>query len=500
MLDRIRQLGADAVIYGLSTILGRFLSFLLVPFYTNVLLPGEYGIIAYLYSLIAFANVLYSYGMESAFFKYSSTLEIGTSRQNFSTPFLSLIGTSVFFSFLLLIWVGPAALMIGLPVQYERILLYSAGILACDAIAIVPFATLRLERKARRFATIKFLNIVINVLANIYLLLEMHLGVEGVFLGGFISSAMTLVLLGPTIKRHFSREFHPPLLAALLRFALPIIPSGLAAMAMQIIDRPILRALTDDATVGIYQANYRLGIFMMLVVSIYDYAWRPFYFSIAKEPNAKQIFARVLTYLVLIMAAIFLTLTLFIEPIVTMNIFGRHLIHPDYWSGLEIVPVVLLGYVFLGIATNLSAGLYIEKKTALVPIGTFVGAAVNILSNLLLIPYMGMLGAAWATLLAYLAMAIAVYVVVQRVYPVDYEVGRLVKIAIAVAVVLILFWYVPINGSPLTWLFKIGLLGLFGMLMYQMKFFDGAEHGLIKAILRRRPVANSQSDAPGYGE
>ena len=292
MLNTIKRLGTETAIYGISTILGRFLNFLLVPFYTNILPPGDYGIVAYVYSIIAFVNVVYSYGMESAYFKYSSTLEIGSRRENFSTPFLSLLGTSAAFSAAIVVLASPIAGALSLPVRFGPVVFYSAAILALDALAIIPFASLRMEHKAKTFATIKFLNIVINVGMNLVLLIVFRMGVIGVFISGLAASAVTVLMLLPVIFRHLTWSFHSSLWKALLRFGLPYIPSGLSAMAMQVIDRPILRALTDDATVGIYQANYRLGIFMMLVVSMYDYAWRPFFFATAKEPNAKQIFAR----------------------------------------------------------------------------------------------------------------------------------------------------------------------------------------------------------------
>jgi O-antigen/teichoic acid export membrane protein len=488
MFQQIKRLSSETAIYGISTILGRFLNFLLVPFYTNVLAPGDYGIVAYVYSLIAFINVIYSYGMESSYFKYSSTLEIGTAKQNFSTPFISLLGTSVLFSIILAILASPIARMINVPVDYDSIILYTVGILAFDAIAIIPFAALRMEHKAKLFAAIKFLNIVVNVGMNLVLLLVFRMGVIGVFISGLTASVLTVVLLLPTIFRYLTKEFNLPLWKALMKFGLPYIPSGLAAMAIQVIDRPILRALTDDATVGIYQANYRLGIFMMLIVSMYDYAWRPFYFSTAKEANAKEIFARVLTYLVLFMSAIFLVLTFFIGDIAKISIFGRHIIGQSYWSGLNIVPIVLLGYLFLGISTNLSAGIFIEKKTKYSPLITGVGAVVNVVANFLLIPPFGMLGAAWATFVAYFIMAMMMYLVVQRIYPVSYEFSRLWKIGGAVAAVVILYYFIPMEvltgSATIIFLWKIFLIVLFLLLMYAMKFFKGSELSVLRRLVK----------------
>ncbi len=495
MFQQIKRLGSEAVIYGISTILGRFLNFLLVPFYTNVLAPGEYGIVAYVYSLIAFINVIYSYGLESAYFKYSSTLEIGTAKQNFSTPFISLSGTSVIFSIILAFLASPIARILNIPIDYESILLYTVGILAFDAIAIIPFAALRMEHKAKLFATIKFANIVVNVGMNLILLLVFRMGVIGVFISGLTASVLTVAMLLPTISRYLTKEFHLPLWKSLMKFGLPYIPSGLAAMAIQVIDRPILRALTDDATVGIYQANYRLGIFMMLIVSMYDYAWRPFYFSTAKETNAKEIFARVLTYLVLFMSAIFLVLTFFIGDIVKISILGRYIIGQSYWCGLNIVPIVLLGYVFLGISTNLSAGIYIEKKTKYLPLVTGVCAIVNVVANFLLIPPFGMLGAAWATFIAYLIMAVTVYFVVQRIYPVIYEFSRLWKIGGAVAVVVVVYYFIPIEtlsgSATIIILWKIFLMLFFLMLMYMMKFFNGSEISFLKGLVKRKSSTES---------
>lgn len=487
MFEQLKRLGSDTAIYGVSTILGRFLNFLLVPLYTNILVPGEYGIVAYVYSLIAFLTIIYGYGMETAYFKYSSSLEIGTPAEIFSTPFLSLAASSIVFSAFLALaspWIAPA---IGLPAGHHTIVLYTAMILALDAAAIVPFAALRHERKAVAFAAVKFTNIVVNVGMNILLLVGFRQGIEGIFLSGIAASGVTLLLLLPTLRRHCIPSWHRHLWHALVRYGLPTVPSGLAAMAIQVIDRPILRALTDDATVGIYQANYRLGIFMMLIVSMYEYAWRPFFFATAKEPNAREIFARVLTYLVLFMGLVFIVLTLFIGDIVRMTLFGRSIIHPDYWPGLGIVPVVLLGYVFLGISTNLAAGMYIEKRTDLLPVNTLVGAVVNIAANFLLIPLVGIMGAAMATLLAYFTMMVMMYRTSRKIYPVSYEHTRLATIACAAAGVLGLYgiftWLVfPSLYSVLIGVIKVALVILFIAVIIVMKFFSPAERSLLRSF------------------
>jgi O-antigen/teichoic acid export membrane protein len=340
---------------------------------------------------------------------------------------------------------------------------YSAWILCLDTIAAVPFAALRLQRKAKLFAALKVLNIVVNVAANVVLLLVFHTGVNGIFLSGLIASASTVLFLLPVIARQFEWRFRPELFKIMIRFGIPYVPAGLASMMIQVVDRPILRALTDDATVGIYQANYRLGIFMMLMVSMYDYAWRPFFLLHANDPDAKTLFSRVLTYFVLVGTAVAVVLSLFIEDLVKIRVAGHSLINSEYWSGLPIVPVVLAAYLFLGIYNNLIAGIYIKEKSKYLPPITIVGALINVVANFLLIPHFGMMGAAIATLAAYAGMALTLYIVVRRFYPVEYEWGKIGVILMCGVGCYELYLHLPTVMHPLLW--KLGLTVLFGVAM-----------------------------------
>jgi O-antigen/teichoic acid export membrane protein len=441
LLDKIKSLGADTAVYGVSTIIGRFLNFLLVPFYTNVLTTSQYGIVATVFSYIAFMNIFYIYGMESAYFKYASTKEIGSDKQIFSTPFFSILITSVVFSGSIFFNSAHLSTLVEVPFQYADTIRYSAVILLLDSLAVIPFAALRLQRKVKTFAAIKLVNIVVNVAANVVLLLRYHAGVEGIFISGVIASAVTLILLLPEILCKLTHHFIGGLYSALLKFGLPYIPAGLAAMMVQVIDRPILLAMTNESTVGIYQANYRLGILMMLVVSMYDYAWRPFFLTHANDPDAKQLFSKILTYFTFFSSILILLVSLYIDDLVKFKIFGRFIINPAYWSGLGIVPIILLGYLFNGIFVNLMAGIYIEKKTSHLPYITGIGALINVAANLLLIPKFGMFGAAWATFFAYAGMALTIYIVSEKYYPVKYELGKLLKIGIALSITILGFAY-----------------------------------------------------------
>ncbi len=485
MRDKIKSLGTDTAVYGVSTILGRFLTFILTPLYTHVLLPDALGVVALGYTYIAFLNVVYGYGMESAYFRYASTTELGNARQNFSVPFISLATSSFVFSVLLVWQARSVALLVDIPETYISVVYYAAGILFLDTLVIVPYARLRLARKTIRFAAIRTINILVNVGCNILLLFVFRMGVEGIFLSGLISSAVTLLLMLPVIMDHWTWSFPKPLYRELLRFGLPYVPAGIATMMIQVVDRPILEAMTDVSTVGIYQVNYRLGIFMMLIVSTFDFAWRPFFLSHATDPDAKRLFARILTYFVLLMTSVFLVLSFFLDDLVRVPLLSGHsIIDEKYWSGLSIVPVVLLAYVFLGISNNLVAGIYIEKKTNHLPMITFIGVAVNVGVNIWLIPVLGIMGAAIATFASYSIMALVLYFVVQRFYPVSYELGRLGKIAVCAGFVFGLQFLILPAGWEVPG--KILLLVVFVLLMYAMSFFNASELKTLEVLLGRK--------------
>lgn len=431
MLTDIKQLGKETAIYGISTILGRFLNFLLVPLYTNVFSRQEYGLVTNVYAYVALLNIIYLYGMDSAYLKYASTEELGDERKTFSTAYNAVFISSLCYSALFLVFQGGFFRLLALPEGQKPVILVIMGILFFDAVSIVPFARLRFYNRAWTFALIKSVNIVVNLGLNLVFILHFRMGIEGVFLAGLAAAVLTWLILLPGILRHLEVRTRRGLLGALLRFGLPFVPTGLASMITQVIDRPILLALTNAATVGVYQANYKLGIFMMLFVSMFQYAWQPFFLKNAARPDARILFGKVLTAFLLAASAIFILLSLFIEDIVKLDIFGVHLVGPEFWEGLPIVPIILLAYLFNGMYINFMAGIQIEKKTRYMPLVTGAGALVNVAANLLLIPKFGYHGAALATLLSYVLMAAGNFLFSQRFYRIHYEYGKLALIGVA---------------------------------------------------------------------
>jgi O-antigen/teichoic acid export membrane protein len=305
----------------------------------------------------------------------------------------------------------------------------------------VPFASLRLKNKAVRFTIIKLINIVINVALNFILVLGYKMGLEAVFISNLAASVVTFLLLLPVVLRQVKFSFHKKLFDELWRFSLPYVPAGLASIMVQVVSRPIMQFLTDEATVGIFQANFRLGIFMMLIVQMFEYAWRPFFLNNASEPNAKEIFSKVMTVFVGFGSIVLVVLTLFIEDLIKIPLPKRgHLIGSQYWSGVYIVPIILYAYLFNGMYVNLMAGIYIEKKTKYLPFITGLGAVINIALNITLIPVIGLYGAAAAALISYLAMFLYIYRVSQKFYPVKYELKKVYLLHLVNIIALALFY------------------------------------------------------------
>jgi O-antigen/teichoic acid export membrane protein len=486
MLSKILSLGKETAIYGLSTVVGRMLNFLLVPFYTNFLLPSEYGVIANIYAYIAFAFVVYCYGMEQAYMRFVSSLEMGDKRQNFSTPFFSLVATSSGFSLLIQLFSGTIGHWIGVPESRSALVQYGAWILFFDTLAVVPFASLRMEQRPTMFAALKLSNIVFTIILNVICIVLLGMKSEGVLLANLIASALTFGAVLAVASPLLTPKFLPPLYKGLLRFGLPLIPAGLAGSAIQVIDRPIVKALTNDATLGVYQANYRLGIFMMLVVGMFDYAWRPFFLNQAREPDAKQLFARVFTYAFIALTSVFLVVTFYLEDIVRIHIGARYFIHPNYWPGLPIVPVILLSYMFTGFYVLFIVGVYLEKKTQYLPIISGGGAIVNVVLNFTLIPRYGLMGAAYATLCAYVVMAVSIYFVSQRFYRVNYEWSKVLRTAIAGGVALASLSLVqPEPGTFSGVLTKAGFLAFFFVLVVVLRVVEKSEMTEMRARLAR---------------
>ncbi|MDP2036946.1 MAG: polysaccharide biosynthesis C-terminal domain-containing protein [Ignavibacteria bacterium] len=493
MLDKIKQLTKDTAVYGISTILGRFFGFILTPFYTHVLPDkGEMGIFNNYYAAIAFLNVVFIYGMDAAFMKYASLNSGETKKKVFSTALIAVTVTTLILSVVLYFLQNSFMSYLDIPEKYllidaerfYRFFYYLIFILILDTVTIIPFAYLRLERKSKKFALIRLINIVVNLLLNLFFFIKLKWGMESIFVANLIASLLNLVLLAPDILQNLVLKIDKEYLRKMFWFGVPYLPASLSATIVQVINRPMVEKLTDYETLGVFSASYKLGTLMMLVVMMFQFAWQPFFLTNAKEKNAKEIFAKVLTLFLLFTSFLWIVISLFIDDVMKMKLFGISIYQERYQDGLVIVPIILLGYLFNGIYYNFQAGIYIEEKTKYFPIVTGAGAIVNVIANLLLIPVWGIMGAALATLASYIIMAYGLYYYSQKFYKIEYEFAKIARIILLLFATTGVYYYIYYIVG-LTFAYKlIMLLGFVGMLFVMRVVSKSEILRLSKMLLR----------------
>ena len=432
-MSKLRELFSDSVIYGFSNVVARFMNYLLVPFHTDVFSTARYSIVGLVYAALTFLNVIVQMGMESAYLRYAEDRKQASNI--FKTIQLCLLGSASVV--VLLLWLlMPAALsLMNLDSTTSGIYIMMLGILWFDTLAIVPFAELRLARKSIRFAVLKTLHVIINVGLNFYLILSLNYGIEAVFIANLAASVIITGLIWAVTAELWKGEWAREWVGKIFRFGLPFIPAGLGHATNEMLDRFLLNSMdptvseqlygdgvSPDDVVGIYNACYKLAVFMLLIVQMYRMAWQPFFMRYSRDEESSTLFSRAFVYFNAFSAFAFLIVALFREQIVAINIpvLNATLINSSYWLGLEIVPLLLLAYWFQGWYINFSSGIFIKEKTSVLYKITLLGAAITLAANLLLIPHFGMMGSAGATLASYGVMAIVLGIYSRRVMEVTY--------------------------------------------------------------------------------
>jgi len=428
MSEKYKLLSQSAV-YGVSSIVGRFLNYLLVPLYSRYFLPDQYGIVTELYSYAFFFSIILTYGLETGYFRFSNK-ENYSENTVFSTCLVSLLVTGILF-FILVAFFAPALGSILYYYDNYYLLVLLAAILAIDSFIAIVFARLRKFNKAWKFAGIKLFNIGINIALNILFIvilpnlnveslpwLQYDLGVGYILLANLIASIATLLLLVPDLlKVKYSFDFK--LYKSILIYSFPLLFAGLAGAINEVADRIFLKFLIEPASdsfyyLGIYGANAKLAILMTLFIQAFRYAAEPYFFSQKNQELVKVQNAIATKYFAIFCLAIFLMIMLFIN-------FFKYFNGVKYHEGVIIVPVLLMSNMLLGIVFNLSFWYKIQDKTKYGAFVALVGAIVTILANIILIPYLGYIGAAYAALLSHLAMVVYSFYLNQKYYPIKYD-------------------------------------------------------------------------------
>ena len=467
-----KKLFKQTAIYGLATVIPRLLSFVLNPLYVYYLPnKSQMGEVSIIFSYLIFFNVILSYGMETTFFRFYNN---GSNKKSvISTAMISLLSSTTLFLFITLFIKDNIANWTGFKVDY---IVYAILILALDAFVIIPFSKLRAENRPMKYAFIKIMSVAINLLLNIFFLVVLpkiesssslmssiylaDFQIGYIFISNLIASLFTLLVLLP-IYFKLNWQFDVTLWKKMIRYGSPILIAGIAFAINEHFDKILLEWMDIDlAKIGAYSACYKIGMFMVLFRTAYTLGIEPFFFSHAKNENAPQTYAEITKYFVIFGSFISLGIIVFAD-ILKLAIVPN----PIYWDAMIIVPLIVIANFFLGIYTNLSVWYKLIDKTKIGAYISIVGAIVTLLLNFLLIPVLGYVGSAIATIFAYGIMMLISYFLGQKKYPIPYDKKR-ISLYLGLSIVLGgLSFYVPLFRS--TYIFGILSLLIFSYFVYR---------------------------------
>src|SRR5574344_333580 len=449
-MAEMRLLVKDTAIYGVSSILGRFLNWCLMPFYTHMLSqPKDYGMVGELYAWTALLLVILTYGLETGFFRFANKYK-NQAHIVYSTSLISLAATSLAFILVISLFLRPVSSIL----QYESHpdFVWMMGFtVAIDAFSALPFAWIRFQKRPLFFATVRMAMIGVNIFFNLFFLwicpliykhhpslvswfYQLDYGVGYVFLSNVISSVFGLLLMSKYwLLPKF--VFNPRLFKPLMRYSLPLLVLGIAGIMNQSLDKMILKYLLGGGDqgltqLGIYTACFKLGIVMMMFTQAFRYAYEPFVFSKHKQKNDTAAYSEAMKYFIIVSAFVFLGVMYYLDLLKLM-------IDKDYWVGLQVVPIVLISYIFQGITFNLSFWYKLSDKTDWGAVISIVGLLVTVIGNLVFVPLYGYVASAWSSLFCFLVMMLVSWLLGKKYFPVKYDLLSAFKYA---ALTLVLYF------------------------------------------------------------
>ena len=423
-MNKMKTLAGETALYGLGSIIPRMLNFFLVVLHTRIFLPAEYGIYINLYAWVAFLNVIYLFGMETTYFRFA-TKEGADEQKIFRITQTFVLTISVVLSLLIIVFSVPIAQKFNLPGHHD-FLMWLAVIMFVDAAVSIPFARLRLQKKAGKFAIAKLVNVIIQVGLNLYFLLfafDPSIGIGYVLLANLIANIFYLLFFFKTLTS-WRPAWDQQLFTSMFPYAFPVMLTGLAGMTNEMFSRTTLErwlpenfypGKSSEYALGVFGACFRYSVIMSLAIQAFRFAAEPFFFSNANNKNSPALFAKAHHYFTIVCCFILLAVVINLDIL-------KYILDAAYWEGLGIVPILLIGYMFLGMYYNFSVWFKLTDKTYYGTLITAGGAVLTIILNYLLIPRFGYVGSSWATLICYLTMAILCYGLGQRYFPIPYRI------------------------------------------------------------------------------
>jgi O-antigen/teichoic acid export membrane protein len=477
MANPIKQLLGQTAVYGLSSIVGRLLNYLLVPLYTAVFAnPSDYGVVSELYAWVAFLVVLLTFGMETSFFRFLQDKE--DKEKVFVNSFLTVIGINVLFFAVLLFFNQNIADLMLYSDHNEYIILLGA-IVCIDAVTALPLAKLRAENKAFKFAGIQLSSIGVNIILNLVFMLGLfdparpEEGVLFILFANLFASLVKPILLYKHFL-HLRFNFDSILAKEMLKYAFPLVIAGFAGIINETLDRILLKHILYDgstqvslkiaeAQVGIYSACYKLAMLVTILLQAYRYAAEPFFFSQLKNQDKNKVYAKVMNVFIAMVCLVFLVVSL------NIDFFKLFIRNEAYYIGLKVVPILLLANVFLGIYYNQSIWYKLSGQTkfgAYIAIG---GAILTVVLNVVFIPLYGYMASAWATLIVYASQMIASYLLGQKHYPIAYNLRKFSLYLVGALCLYFIASFELFSSFLVKTIFNNGLILIYLLMVYKLE-------------------------------
>lgn len=470
----LKSLAKDTAIYGLSSILGKFLNWCFVFLYINVLKSAsDYGIVTNLYAYMALLLILLTYGMETGFFRFANDKECNNPMSVYSTTLISLATTSILFIIGVAIFLNPISSIMGYP-NGQACIMMLAIIIAIDAFMSLPFAYIRYQKKALRFATLKLISIALNIALNLFFFLlcpymykhnpeavswffSYDKLVYYIFVSNLASSFITLLLLIPELKG-FKYTFNTVLWKRMIRYSFPILILGIAGIMNQTFDKMFYPYLAADRPacmeeLGIYGAVFKIAIVMVMFTQAFRFAYEPFIFAKNKSEggDAKAMYALTMKYFIITSLLIFLGVMYYIDIV-------SFIMPATYFAGIDIVPVVMMAEVFFGVIFNLSLWYKLTDRTQWGAYLSIFGFVILAAVNIIFVPEYGYVACAWASFVCYLAMMLASYFVGQHYFPIKYPIKEIALYTLLATVLYVAGMYAPIENNILKYTLRTILL------------------------------------------
>ncbi len=474
-MANLKTLAKETAIYGMSSIIGRFLNYLLVPLYTAKLSAesGGYGIVTNIYAITALLLVLLTYGMETGFFRFANKSE-EDAQTVYSTTLLSVGSTSILFIALCLLFLNPIAGFLEYGSHPEFVAMM-AIVVGMDAFQCIPFAYLRYKKRPIKFAALKLLFIFTNILMNIFFFVwapalyksnpelvswfyDPSYGAGYAFLANLICTSFIMLLFIPDLIS-VKYKFDADLLKRMLKYSFPILILGIAGILNQTADKILYPFLVDnkaeaDVQLGIYGAASKIAMIMAMFTQAFRFAYEPFVFGKSRDKDSKEMYATAMKFFIIFTLLAFLTVMFYMDIL-------KHIIRSDYWPGLRVVPIVMAAEMFMGIYFNLSFWYKLIDETRWGAYFSIIGCSVVVILNVVFVPIYGYIACAWAGFAGYATAMILSYIVGQKKYPINYDLRRIGSYALLAIILYIPAMYIPIENMFLRLAFRTLLLCLF---------------------------------------